>query len=320
MADEAKETTAEEIVEKTYEQDFEEFANASSNKDSLGAAPVEEKEDAVEAVGSEEEKPEEKKEDAPDELALAKEEAERYKKELEDMTHRYNSDAGRVSAFQKQINEQNEKIEKLSKKEIPTQAQVAEALENEDDFQELMEEFPKAAPLILKKLKAVDEIKAELNEKMAAIDGKIAPVTERVDKQDAKTYAQEQFAALEKPRDEGGLGYPDWRELCQSDDFKKWVPKQHEAIFKLYDSTAAADVAAAFDLFRREFPLKAKPEDSGDDEKRALEAQRKKRLETNVHTEGKQGGPAGTAPDDYDAAFEFFAKKSDTKRRKEGLI
>jgi len=230
------------------------------------------------------------------------EEAENEKKLLE---HKYKSDQGRVAAYQRKAHEAEAKLnEALQKKDAPTEEQIKDALEDKESWKEFKEDYPEFAEDYAARTKEIQDLKK-------SIDEKIAPLNERIEKKETADYESHQIAALELPQDQGGFGYPDWRETTQSDEFKGWIEGQHPSVQALCDSNTAADAAYVLDLYTAVAPKKpaADDDDQAMTEAEKTKARRKKNLARNVQTTGKQGGPSVTAPDDFEKAFDFFVEK-----------
>lgn len=276
----------EEEQEKEYEDAFAEFAGKSDEEaEENNADPLEENQEGKgedeQPAGSD---PEGEKEPEDDRVTT-------LEKELAALRHKYRSDQGRVSAYQRKINELETQLKKR-----PTEKEIENALSGEK-WDEFKEEFPEAADLMEKQFGALRE----------QIDSTVAPLRERLTEKEATDYEAQQIAVLEKPREQGGYGYDNWKEISASKEFVAWISSQPEGVRALCNSSDAADAAAVLDFYTAIHKT-----DVGGAEK-TLE-RRKKNLARNVQVTGKQGGPSVTPPDDYEAAFNFFAKKKMQER------
>lgn len=247
---------------------------------------------------AEEDKSEEPEETPEDRIA-------RLEKENKEWQHKFRSDAGRVGALQRKLNDQEARIQELmAKKESPTPEQVEAARQDSTLLKELAEDYPDIAKAMEAQAKLTDQ----------AVESKLGPLVEKVryydktmSEQMAEIHRANQVAALEKPPEAGGYGHPDWRSISESSDFQSWMSEQHPNVQSLVGSDEAADAAYVLDLFKRTKRVDAPPKPNGSTGDKALAQDRRNRnLAKNTAIPSTPGGPAVGPPDDFERAFEFF--------------
>ncbi len=204
--------------------------------------------------------------------------------------HKYRSDAGRVSALQKQINELKE-----GQETTPTDKQLKEALSSDDGWQEFQEVFPEAAGVL----------ETQFSNLTRDIEERLTPVQEQVKQTAIETGIQKQMRTLSAPREKGGSGHADFQAIAESQEFKDWGRQQHPSVQELFNSNEAADAAYVLDLYKAMQGGKQQQQQKRDD----ISRKRKKRQQRNIHLEGQAATPKAGPPDDFDGAFEYFAAK-----------
>lgn len=119
--------------------------------------------------------------------------------------------------------------------------------------------------------------------------------------------------------------HPDWEELTAKDDFVDWLQQQPRYVQEGFarNGTAIVDgdeAASLLDLFTGKNTAEAAPAPNTpapatpaakDTSSNGKGSRRQRRLESAVTTQGGQAGPgAGPPNDDFDAAFDHFAKQA----------
>jgi hypothetical protein len=227
--------------------------------------------------------------------------------ELERTRHSDQSQRGRVAALQRQISQ-------LSSSE-PRQPQDqdqpdkdggkpdSEAETKAERLKQLREDYPDLAGPILD---LIDDAQREIK----AVVGRVSPVIEASDV--AAVEAQEK-ALAEK--------HPDWATIGASQDFAGWASSQPKTIRDLCSSFDAAEVSAALSLFKQERDAsKAKEPDPapGNDPKpqdQQRDDRRDRQLQGARDRPSRAAPTAAGAPDDFEAAFDHFAKRRASQKK-----
>jgi hypothetical protein len=227
---------------------------------------------------------------APAELVA---ERDRLQKERDEALHRASSDANRVAALSR-------KLQQLSVPQ-PTSAPAPVAQPTEGQkaldakIKQLREDYGEIAdPLI----EMIEVQRQELNHVRTSLAG----MTEQ---QQAQTIAAE-TAALE-------TRHPDWRNIAQSPEFAGWLAIQPDNIQRLASSWDARETSVVLSLFKVESaesqgqtaPASAPaPAPSA-----ATDARREQQLDGGRDVRSRPAPAASGPPDDFDAAFKFFEEK-----------
>lgn len=244
------------------------------------------------------------------------------------LQHRIDSDAGRVSAFQRKINGMEKEIQAIRKGgtagQQPSMDQITNAMKGTDeDWQQFSEDYPQIASVIDKRMAQAGEATQE------AVNQTLAPV---VDNQNeirtdaATTAAEKRVAAVAET-------YPTWTEEVQTPAFQSWLDQQPPGVMALADSDDTADASTLIGLYDQHLvasgkpSLKADPTEPGVDgnqeeetpegsEKSELDKKREQQLEDGVSAASKSAGvnADGEAPDEFEAAFNAFAARKERAR------
>jgi hypothetical protein len=220
--------------------------------------------------------------------------------------HRLRSDDGRVAAMQKlyhesaaRVSEAEARMRELEEraKQPMTKAEAADLkAEIADEQDTLQKEFPEIADAVNVRIEKL--LKARLGDQPAT-----KPAEPVAPKQPAPTDADPpevanlagQYAAL-------GAAHPDWQQAVASPVYQSWKQAQGPEVQRLIESNAADDAIRVLDRFKLDLAaVRRRQELSRKTENRA-------RLEQQV---GVKGTPPRVtqAPDDFEAAFNFFAEK-----------
>jgi len=214
--------------------------------------------------------------------------------------HKHRSDAGRVSALQKQVNDL--KQQSLQDQGFSSE-RIKEAMSSEEGWSDFKEEFP-----------GVGEVLENQFEQIAQkMEERLKPIQDHVTQQAEDAYTKHQESALSLPKEQGGFGHSDWQDLAASQEFVDWAQQQHPAIQQLLDSNEAADAAYVLDLYKSTGRAANQQGQQGQAEQ--VRQRRQKNLQRNVHVEGQGASPAAGPPDDFDSAFDFYASKSEKKKQ-----
>lgn len=219
--------------------------------------------------------------------------------ERERLRHSVHSNAGRVSALQRKINELESQLaggyvpaasQAAPSGDTPTAQQVRDAMQTPEQWASFSEEYPEVA-------KAVDaRIQVQFNQ----IQRDLYPLREDAQRRaqvEAEQFKRSQYGALEQ-------AYPQWRQTINTPEFQSWYQTQPASIQSLVESDYADDAIALLNFYSS---AKGAPATSG--RIHDIQAQRQRRLEQSVETRGRQGAERPLAEDDFSSAFRAAVAK-----------
>ena len=223
-------------------------------------------------------------------------------KERDDARHRASSDASRVAALSRKLQQLQPPATSASAPEAE-QTEAQKALD--EKVKQLKEDYGDIAdPLI----ELIEQQKQELNTVRTVLTG-------LSEERQAQVIAAE-TQALE-------ARHPDWRDIAQSQDFAQWLADQPRNIQGLAESWDARETSVVLTLFKSE-----KAEATGQTATPAAEQKpdaatgkrRSQQLDGSRDTRSRPAPAASDAPEDFDAAFDFFQRKREqqmlaTRRR-----
>jgi len=237
------------------------------------------------------------------------------------LNHRLDSDSGRVSAFQRQVNDlkrENSTLKAPAAK--PTENQIADAMKGTDEgWDQFNEDYPEVAKAIDRRLEMAGKATQE------SVDSTLAPVMERQAQQDQVAINTTTQAKV----DEVAVVYPEWAAAVQTKDFVDWLATQPPGIAALSNSDDTNDASALIGMYDEHLvatnrpSLKATPkpalnQDEVPDGSEAanLAAKRAQQLEDGTTIASRNAKiDAGAEPvGDFESAFAFHAKRKDAKR------
>lgn len=217
-------------------------------------------------------------------------------KDRDDARHRASSDANRVAALSRKLNE-------LQSSTASAPAPAAEKTEAQkaldDKITQLREDYGDIAdPLI----ELIETQRQELNTVRTVLTG-------LSDERREQVIAQETQALAAR--------HPDWQEVAKSPDFQSWLQIQPPNIQGLAESWDARETSVVLTLFKSEkveatgqgTATVATPKPDA-----ATGARRSQQLEGSRDTRSRPAPAASEAPDDFDAAFEFFRQKRERQQ------
>jgi len=242
-----------------------------------------------------------------------------------ELTHRINSDAGRVSAFQRKVNDLEGEIQSIrtgstSGNDQPSNAQIADAMKGSDEqWEQFRQDYPEVAGAIDSRLEKAGKATQE------TIESTLAPVKER----QARDQQSEVEAAAKAAVDAVAEVYPTWTEAVQTEDFKTWLDKQPPGVVALSFSDEPADASALIGLYDGHLVAEGQPSLKASDpgpgvektekqkEAEKLAAKRAQQLAdgTTVKSKPSQIGPGDGESDEFETAFAAFAKRKEAKRQ-----
>jgi len=301
-----EETGEETAAGDDFDSAFDEFAGETSvgEADDLGSQKSQDTQEGGEAPAETDQQTDQQAASQDDDISQLPDWAQQRVQDAEQRAqqweHKHRSDAGRVSALQKQVND-------LKQQSLQDQGfspeRIKEAMSSEEGWSDFKEEFP-----------GVGEVLENQFEQIAQkMEERLKPIQDHVTQQAEDAYTKHQESALALPKEQGGHGHPDWQDLAASQEFTDWAQQQHPAIQQLLDSNEAADAAYVLDLYKStgRASQQGSPQEGQGNQAEKVKERRQKNLQRNVHVEGQAASPAAGPPDDLDSAFDFYASKSE---------
>jgi hypothetical protein len=230
------------------------------------------------------------------------------------LQHRVSSDAGRVSAFQRKINELTTQIDAIGKKsggEQPTKKEVVDAMADGSKWEAFKQEYPEVADAMDSRF---SEISSKQNKQIETV---LAPViVERQQKDAEKAY--------------GAVAdvFPTWQNAVKEQPFQDWLASQPAAVQTLAESLEVADATSLIGLYdnhrivtglpslKKSDPVSGKEgvDTSGKDSV-AERRERQKQAGVTVQSKSARVDPNADSESDFDAAFNAYAKRRESQRR-----
>ena len=219
------------------------------------------------------------------------------------LLHELKTTQGRVSAMQSYIDTAKKAQLSVAPGQAPTDAQIANAVQNPQEWDALKADYPEFGVALDKKIQA----------EMAAI----RQIPAGLKPEDVSSLVREQVEAnrsemkvlLQEAKIEGK--HEDWRDVVQTKDFSAWLEVQKPEVKVLANSDTAKDAIKMLDLFHA---AKAKPVDS-------IRQERESRL--NAAAAPTKGGtaPPPKAIEDLSPAelWELEAKLREQERARRGF-
>lgn len=262
-----------------FEAAFAEFSEArdepEGKEDSDEGYETSEPEAEPEATPEPEQQVEQKTDDLDARIAAAE-------KAAKDYEHRYKSEIGRQTALQKKVQELQAQLEQRPQA-AASQRQYTERMQN------LMGEFPEIASALQ------EELDARLAEVRNEVQSAVAPMKQQ---EEARQYQAEESRVREI--------YPDFVDVVKSQDFMDWFERQPPAIKDLASSPHANDALAVMDYYTG---YKGRNQAAANPEVQDTIAKRQAALQRNVSVKNTAPAPVSDGPDDFESAFEYFARK-----------
>lgn len=219
------------------------------------------------------------------------------------LSHQRNSDAGRVGALQRKLNELQAKP---SGGDMPTAKDVAKAMQSPEDMETFKSEYPDMADAIESRIAMADVENRKIIQQK--IDDAVKPFREdkaRNDQASALSYANEQDAAVES-------AHEGWKDIVASVEFSEWLNHQPAATKELIHSEAAEDAAALVGYFKASQPQEGNSETNTNGDTSVTEIQRKRQKQLNdaagIPSKSTRSDLGRYAPDDFDGAFDMYAE------------
>lgn len=243
----------------------------------------------------------------------------------EKLVHAKKSDSGRIAAHQRKVIELQRQLDAATQeKEAPSKQDIADAMANDEDWQQFSEEYPEIAKIIDKRMDATNKHVNEVMESQSQkIDDTLRPVVEKA-----------QGDAMEELYGEVAKEYPTWQDAVKEQAYGDWITQQPPGVQNLADSDDPRDASTLlgmYDTYRVANgleTLKAPSEDPGkpdhesdsvvEKEASELEKRRQAQLESGTTVESKPAhiNPnADSGENEFERAFNAFAARKEAKRQ-----
>ena len=238
------------------------------------------------AIDEPEEAPEE-----PDIWAEAdeglKSEYEKLRDNNDKLSHQAKSNAGRIGALQRKLNEFQATSPAGGNQ--PSATEVAEAMKTPEAWASFNEEYPDIHDAIESRLEV------ERSQNQEAMNRALQPLQAA----EEERHVTGQYAALE-------AAHTDWKAVVNSESFVDWLQEQPNAIQQLSNSNDAFEASKLIDYYKLSQPQE---EIATTSTVTSIQQKRAKQLEDSTGVKSKPGpGATGVIPpDDFDTAFEMFA-------------
>lgn len=204
--------------------------------------------------------------------------------ERDQFKHRALSDAGRLGALTRKLNQLQAAQQAAAAN--PTAPAAAQSAASNKHLDELRETFPELAAALEQDAAARQQEMAQLRQEAEA------PVRQLQHEQ----YLTSQFAALE-------AAHPDWQRVVQQAEFGQWLQKQPATIQSMMQSDDASEATWLLDQFKQHHQQARQAS-------AAIRDQQRQRLQQGVAVTSK-GVPASSAPpEDFDSAFDYFSRRA----------
>lgn len=235
-----------------------------------------------------------KNDDVDDYAPPTKEEWQRAQQEI-------SSNRGRISAFQRQLNENaaqqaNSRLKEVNKEE----GKKASSLDS-DDWKSLKEDYPEIAGPVEAAIQSMAQKLDDANAKVSVLEGNTEV-----------QQIQKNITILEET-------HPDWVAVAQDPKFIEFVNNQPEPVRKVFaenseDIKKPNEVSWLLSLFKREAGYETN-QDEGDTAPKSnplnkLQVRRANQMKSAGNPTAKSGkAPPKSAPDDFDDAFDYYSSR-----------
>jgi hypothetical protein len=216
-----------------------------------------------------------------------KSEYDKLKENNDKLSHQAKSNAGRIGALQRKLNEFQATSPAGGVQ--PSATEVAEAMKTPEAWASFNEEYPDIHDAIESRLEV------ERSQNQEAMNRALQPLKAA----EEERHVSSQYAALE-------AAHTDWKDVVNSESFVDWLQEQPTAIQQLSNSNDAFEASKLLDYYKLSQPQE---EIATTSTVTSIQQKRAKQLEDSTGVKSKPGpGATGVIPpDDFDAAFEMFA-------------
>ena len=216
-----------------------------------------------------------------------KSEYDKLKENNDKLSHQAKSNAGRIGALQRKLNEFQATSPAGGVQ--PSATEVAEAMKTPEAWASFNEEYPDIHDAIESRLEM------ERSQNQETMNRALQPLRAA----EEERHVSNQYAALE-------AAHTDWKDVVNSESFVDWLQEQPNAIQQLSNSNDAFEASKLIDYYKMSLP---REEAATTSTVTSIQQKRAKQLEDSTGVKSKPGpGATGVIPpDDFDAAFEMFA-------------
>lgn len=211
--------------------------------------------------------------------------------------HEIRSNRGRIAALQRKAQEATAPAKQEPQRDLAQPAGVSD--KRWEDFKK---DFPEVAEVFEAKLKHMEQL----------VDQRLGQATQPIKELEHRQYLQGQYAALE-------AAHPDWQQAVKSNEFRSWLSAQPTAVQQILQSEDASEASWLLGRFKQDVAAiqaqrarqQSAPAGSpAQTNVGQLNEQRNRRLQQSAGI-GSAKSTAGQSgpPDDFDAAFDYFARK-----------
>jgi len=166
---------------------------------------------------------------------------------------------------------------------------------------QLKEELPEVAEALESYIQSV---RSEYDQKLQQVTQQIESRLEPIQQIEQERYIEAQLQMLSQQ-------HPDWREIATSEEFAQWLNTQPTTVRTLAGSQDANEVSFVLTAYKAAKGLATGGESSGS---ASAIQQTRKQIQQRAATpelKRKVAAPSSGIPDDdYDAAWEYFARES----------
>lgn len=259
------------MSEKTYEEEFDELSTEGNEPDEIEEGTDNSQEEANYGEVQEEA---ETQVDNTD-----------YKREVEQWKHRYNSDIGRINAYQKKIQDLEQQVQRQA--QPPAQSNPEGSGMTDDEWESIKEDFPEIAQAIDAKLSGLSN---KYEQQIAHLQSQMAPIQQQAHEQ----FRSSQYQVLEQQ-------HPDWQDIAKSTDFRQWLQYQPPVVQQLVESDSAADAAYLIGSYKTTTGQSANTD--------VIRQKRASQLQSARTVPNRGGRKTAEVPEDYEDAFNYFAER-----------
>lgn len=224
-------------------------------------------------------------------------------RERDEARHKASSDAKRVSALSRKLNELERSATPAPPPQQEQRSEGQKALD--EKISKLREEYPDVAGPLIEALQAQRDELTEVRSRMESVTQ---------DRQAA--YIEQEQAALD-------ARHPDWRDIAADPSFAEWIESQPEGIQRLATSWDAQETSVALTLYKAERMAPTSqgtaappaPPAAPAPEAAATDARRSQQLEGGRDVRSRPAPASSGPPEDFEAAFAYFAERAENKKR-----
>lgn len=269
--------------DQSFEEAFAEFASADSGSGEAAEAVGNNAPDKGEIPAAELADPEtgealkqqagESDQDFAARLTAAEEAARQWE-------HKFKSEIGRQTALQRKVQE--------LETQLRSQPQTQQAQRQYSQrMAQLMEDYPEIA----------GALQEELDSVVGSVREEVRQIAEPLKQQEQQRRYQAEEAQVRER-------YPDFVEVVNTPEFLDWFQSQPSAVQALAASQEANDAIAVMDYFTA-----SRRQQAANPEVQNIQAKRQQALQRNVSVRNTAPAPVADAPDDFESAFKYFARK-----------